>query len=126
MTFQGGKRILGNNRVRLGGGNVEHIDVIVRIIEAEREARQTTETLRARRDHLSEELGVKKLELRDSIRENAEKKIREVIDRETAEADIAVLAIEKQFAEELANTGARLSERRDEWVETLFRRIVGL
>ena len=103
---------------------MDNIGVIARIIEAEQEAHRAAETIRERRAHLGEELEMKKRALRDGIRERAQRRIRQVIEYEKTEADETVASIEKQYDIKMEAAQKLMRERRDEWVETLFRRVI--
>lgn len=105
---------------------MEYEAVISRILEAERSAQAVTRQARERQARLDEELRQETEQVREECFASVEKKLEDLREETRRHKEETLKVQEKQMAESMERMERAYSQYGDNWVDTLFRRIVGL
>ena len=104
---------------------MERIDVINRIIEAERSAAELVEDAKKSRDHAASNMDGELKKLGDEYERRAEARIRSIKEQEDAYREKELAAIERAKSDALSRLEKAFLENEDQWLEELFLKITG-
>lgn len=104
---------------------MEYMELLNKIIEAERTAQQIASEAKALRDNLPNDLRTKREELHASYLGRAEHRVQAVRDQEAALAEQQIKQLDKALAHDLQQVEAYFSDHHDEMVTRLFALVVG-
>ena len=104
---------------------MEYTQLINRILEAERSAQEIAQEVKVREDHLASEVEQATADLRASLQAKAGDRLRAISKEAEAARDQAIQAQNKRRDDAMARMERAYERYGDNWVDTLFRRIVG-
>lgn len=104
---------------------MEYTQLISRILEAERNAQEIAKEVKLREEHLASELDQETAGLRASFQTKAEERIRAIAKEAEASRNLSLQAQDKRRDEAMARMEQAYAHYGDNWVDTLFHRIVG-
>lgn len=104
---------------------MEYMELLNKIIEAERVAQQIASEAKAERDNLPNDLRVQREELHTSYLSRAEHRVQTVRDQEKAMADQQIEQLDASLASDLKKIESYFAERHDDMVDGLFKLVVG-
>lgn len=104
---------------------MEYTQLINRILEAERNAQEIAQEVKVREDHLASELEQETADLRASLQAQSDDRLRAITKEAEAARDQAIQAQDKRRDDAMARMERAYERYGDNWVDTLFRRIVG-
>ena len=104
---------------------MEHLDIINRIIEAEREAQKIADEAASAKKHLNETITVDKNKIRNDYISRAKRRIELVRENEKTACDEAIAQIDIHLKQKLEMVETTYSQSRERWVAELFQTIVG-
>jgi vacuolar-type H+-ATPase subunit H len=105
---------------------MEYMEVLNKIIAAERLAQQIAGEARAQRDNLPNDLRAHCEELRESFLVRAEHRVQAVRDQEAAATAQSLEQLDKALGAELSRLEAFFTERHEDMVNRLFSLVVGV
>ncbi|MCX7614366.1 MAG: hypothetical protein N2Z65_01260 [Clostridiales bacterium] len=104
---------------------MEHLDIINRIIEAEKEAKKIAEEAASAKNHLNEMITNDKNKIREDYLNRANRRIEIVRENERVACDESIAQIDTHLKQKLEIVEETFSQSRERWVDDLFRTIVG-
>ena len=105
---------------------MEYIEVLNKIIEAERAARQIAGEAKAERDNLPRDLRAGREEMRSRLMARAERRVRIVREQEDAVADGQLARLENELQNDLLTLESHFRAHRDEMAGKLFGLVTGV
>jgi len=103
---------------------VKHIEVINKIIEVEHQAQQLADQALDKREHLEEELRQSVGALRQRYMERAEERVAKIRDQEGSQAAENIKSLSQDHTLEMENMERLYRSHREEWIQTLFDKII--
>ena len=104
---------------------MDHIDIINKIVEAERTAQRIADEARSRLASLDSDLAAERYKMRAQYFERADRRIASVMEREGALADEMIAELDEKLEQELKSVERLAREQNENWVGTIFSMIVG-
>ncbi len=99
---------------------MEHIEVIVKIIEAEQAAQKVADDALAQKQNLASSLTEKKQNLHDQFVERAKRRVELVRQQDQEEAEENLAQLEKQMVTSREQLQRSYQENASTWTEALF------
>ena len=99
---------------------MEHLDVIVRIIEAEQAAQKVADEVWQKKQTLAEDLVQQKNEIHESLIQRAQRRIEIVRQQEQQDANESLATLDGKFQLKQFQMERRFEENREKWVDELF------
>ena len=104
---------------------MEHISVLNKIIEADKNARARADEAGAKREHLDEDLAREREWLRKELMDAARKRAATALANEKERSDNLLADLDDQRRREFSEIDHRLSSRREELAAKIFALVVG-
>ncbi len=104
---------------------MEYVDLVSKIIAAEHEAQTIAKAATEQQESMDADLKHEVDEMRAGFFARAQRRIALVEETERAAADQDMAAWDRKLERAMAQVEETYSKGRDEWVDILFRRIVG-
>ena len=105
---------------------MEHVDVILKIIEAEKDAQRAANEAMEEKRQLHQKLAEEKAELHEQFMERAKRRIGIVRQHEQEEADEQIARLDAELTQNRAALQRRFAENRDAWADELFAYVTGV
>ncbi|MCL2084853.1 MAG: hypothetical protein FWH06_06330 [Oscillospiraceae bacterium] len=102
---------------------MEHIELLSRIVDAERRARQMSEDALKRREEIQSELAQKTAGLRESYFARADARLEKVRKREEALAAERISELDRVFDGDMEAIETAFARNREAWADKLFKMI---
>lgn len=104
---------------------MEYMELLNKIMDAERRAQQIAAEAKAKRDSLPDDLRAERKKLRDEYLARAERRVQAVAAQEELLANEQIEQLDRALAEDIWRVDAFFFERHDEMVTRLFDLVVG-
>lgn len=104
---------------------MEYVDLVSKIVAAEHSAQEIAREVKEKRDSLDADLKAEVAKLREDYFARAKRRVDEVEKTEAAAAEEDMARWDKKRSDALAGVERAYAEHKDQWVESLFTRIVG-
>ncbi len=101
-----------------------YVDIINRIIDAEKNARKIAEDAKEALARLDVDLTDECARMRASYRERADKRIQAVTDSENKYADEAIAKLDRELADAIHASEENAARNSGAWVEKLFQKVI--
>ena len=108
-----------------GGIYLNQSDMIQRIIAVERQANMLTESVKAEKDNIEATIQAEIEQLRNNYLENAENYLSRLENTENSKREARLKELDERRDEKLCQVEVIYSAKKEEWVQTIFDRIVG-
>lgn len=103
---------------------MEHINVLNRIIEADKNAKALTGAAIARREHLGEDIEREKAKLREEYMKRARERVDAEFGRERALSARRIAELEEKLRRDIIETDQKLAARRESLAAKVFSMIM--
>lgn len=104
---------------------MEYTQLIHRILDAEHSAQEIAGEVKKREAHMEEELEQESVQLREALQARVHERLSAISKEAAAARDASIQAQDRRKADVLARIERAYRRYGDNWVDTLFRRVVG-